>query len=382
MKVWATICRILLVLSTIYTASCSTGMKAYQRGDYYRSCTAAIERLRSDPHNAKARAALSSAYPMVTADAERKADQAAVARDVRRLESNISLYEQMGRLQEEILHCPAALEVVPDPKSYATELRETRDLVGALYYDQGLAALSAGTIESARTAVAYLKKTVRYSPGYLDSAERLAEAVYAATLRVIVTRPVTSTHYWLDADFFYVQLMQQITERTYRNLVRFYSPEEAAAEGMTAPHQVIALDFADFTIGNTRSVSDTKDCTREDVVIGTTKVNGVNQEVRGTVKARFTYNRLEVISLGMLRMTVTDPAARRVVDRRNFQNKSVWASEWASFTGDERALTDEQRSLLGRKPLPVPPPQELFRAFASPIYGQAADFIGTVYSRI
>ncbi len=374
--------QLLLLTAAFAAGACSSGLKSYQKGDYYRSCTEAVDRLRSDPNNGKSRQALQAAYPMAVEDAERQAALAPASRDLRRLEANIGIYEKMNKLAENIIHCPGALRVVPTPKTYYGELRETMDLVGSLYYDQGVSAMSAGTLEAARTAVAYFKKVVVYTPGYKDVDQRLAEAVNVATIRIIVTRPPTPGRYQIETEFFYTKLMNQIAARTYANLVRFYTPEEAAAEGMNNPHQVLALNFADFTVGNTNNTTNTVDCKREDVVVGKTKVNGVDQEVKGTVTAKYTRHRLEVISAGVLNITALSGSTQRIIDQRNFSNKSVWASEWASFNGDERALTDDQRKLVGRKPLPVPPPQELFASFVSPLYAQAASYIGAIYSRI
>ncbi len=359
-------------------AACSSGRKAYQSGDYYNASVKSVERLRSDPSNRKARETLVKAYPMAVADARRKAGINTQARDVARLEGNIVIYGDMVRLSEEIIHCPAALSLVT-PEDFRNELEETKQIVGPLYYDIGTAALNGGTLESARAAYDAFVRVAKYTPGYRDVNNLLAQARYLATLRVIVTKPVVNLRYSLDADFFYNRLMSEVTRRTYQNLVRFYTPAEAAAERMNDPHHVLLLDFADFTVGNSRSTSDTKDCESGEIVIGTTTVDGQKHNVMGKVKARFTFNRLEVLSAGAMVIRITDAHTGKVLNQRSFANNSVWFSEWASFNGDERALTHAQIELTKRRPLPVPPPQELFASFANPLYAQATSFISSVY---
>jgi hypothetical protein len=366
----------------VTVAACSSGRKALQRGDYYDAAIKAIERLRSDPGNAKAVQTLEQAYPLAVDDAERQAAKAPASRDVRVLERNITLYQRMNSLADNILHCPGALRVIPSPVVYEQQLRETMDLVGALYYEQGMAALAVGTLESARAAYDALSRTARYTPGYRDVDTQLEKARYLATIRVVVTRPLTPPNYQFDAMWFYDQLMAEVNTRTYRNLVRFYSPEEAAAEGMNSPHQVLVLDFADFTVGNTASTSNTTEFRRDSVVVGTTRVNGRDQNVYGTVKAKYTINRLEIISQGVLTVRILDGTTQRVANQRAFPGRSVWFTESASFNGDERALSKEQLSKVGSKLLPLPPQQELFRSFAVPLYAQASSYIGNIYSRI
>ncbi len=369
-----------IIAGSAWLAACSSGNNAYRQGDYLRASTEAVQRLRTAATNKKARAVLESAYPLCVTDALRRTEANRTARDLARLESNIGIYNDMNDLADLIFHTPAALTVIPSPRTFHPELAETKNLVAGLYYDEGVAAMGGGTLESARAAYGCFSKTAFYAPKYRDVQARLAEARAAATVHVVVTRPVTNRGYQLDAEFFYDKLMETITARTFRNLIRFYTPEEASAERLARPNQVIDLDFADFTVGNSRQTTNTTEVHRDSVLVGTTKVNGKDQNVYGTVKAKFTVNRLEVMSAGVLGVRIVNPATGRVVSQRDFANRFVWYSEWASFNGDERALTREQKAMVGRRPLPVPPPQEHFRGFAMPLYMQAADFISSVYA--
>jgi hypothetical protein len=372
----------ILIALTVTAFACSTGRRALQQGDYYDAAIKAIERLRGDPANAKAVETLRDAYPLAVADAERRAARAPATRDLRVLEGNISLYQRMNSLAEEILHSPGARKVIPVPKVYEREARETMDLVGELYYEQGMAALAAGTLESARAAYDAFSRTAHYTPGYRDVNVQLEKARLMGTLRVVVTRPLTPSRYEVDAAWFYDQLMAEVTSRTYRNLVRFYTPEEADAERMNDPHQVLVLDFADFTVGNSATSRNTREYSRDSVLMGTTTIGGQKQNVYGTVKAKYTVDRLEIISQGVLTVRILDGNTQRVANQKAFPGRSVWFSEAASFNGDERALSKQQLSVVGRRLQPVPPPQELFRSFAVPLYAQASAYIGTMYSRL
>ena len=60
----------------------------------------------------------------------------------------------------------------------------------------------------------------------------------------------------------------------------------------------------------------------------------------------------------------------------------VWGEEWATYKGDERALTDEQRRLTRRSEPSAPPTQqELFAAFSRPLLDPATSFIRQYYRR-
>ena len=370
------ISKVAIVGLLFFFTACATGYKAYQKGDYYRACIQAINQLRSKPNNEKARFALINAYPLAQANAMRNITNAFNSSDIRQYDRAIAIYRQMNELADEINRCPAALALIPAPTEYHGAMRETMEMVAELSYNEGLKALRVGTIDQARIALENFNRTNKYIPGYKDVLSKLAEARYLATLRVIVLAPAVTPRYQINADFFYIKLMSDITRRTYSRLVRFYTPEEAHLENMQSPHELLVLNFEDFTIGNSKESSSSVEVKRDNVLIGKT---GTGENVYGTVKAKFTSRRIELMSGGVLSVRIVDPVTNRILRQTNLQRSTVWKTEWASYNGDERALTDQQRALVAKRPLPVPPPQELFNSFADPLYAQASSFINSRY---
>ncbi len=368
-----------VVVLVLLLGGCASGLRAYKKGDYYKASMQATARLRSKPDHAKAKEALSKAYPLAVQNAMRRIDNALESKDLRQLDGIVAIYDDMNVLAAEIHTSPGALAIIPNPREYHEEMRMAKEMMAELSYQEGLKAMSHATLEQARVALQHFRRANSYLPGYKDVAVKIEQARYAATMRVVVQKPVTNAIYSINADFFYNKLMDDITRRTYRDLVRFYTPEEAKALKMNDPHEYLVLNFEDFTVGRTRESSNTFEVKRDSVLVGTTKVHGRNQNVYGTVKARVTVHRIEILSKGILGVRFVDPKSGRVTRHRNLAGQSVWASEWAGFNGDERALTDELMELTHRKPLPPPPPQELFASFAMPLYDEAAKYIGSMY---
>ena len=182
-------------------------------------------------------------------------------------------------------------------------------------------------------------------------------------------------------DFFYNNLMAQMSKAAATGFVRFYSEEQAAGEQLRQPDHYLVLDFNEFSVGNMRESKSTVELKRDSVIVGTTTVNGRNQNVYGTVKADFTSNKREVISQGSLSVKIINAANRRVEENRNFPGKYVWVNEWASFNGDERALTDAQKKTTKAEPVMPPPQQDLFIEFTKPIFDQTVRFVNTFYSK-
>jgi hypothetical protein len=101
--------------------------------------------------------------------------------------------------------------------------------------------------------------------------------------------------------------------------------------------------------------------------------------VLGTVKAAYTEYGREVISKGLVSMRVLSSVNKQVLLHEKFPGKFVWSSYWASFNGDERALSSEQIGRTKLRPYDPPPPQELFVEFCKPIYDQLTDRVRTFY---
>lgn len=375
-------CHLLLfsIVAFIIT-SCSTGQKAYKHGDYYKACLESIDRLRSKPDNKKAQDALTQAYPMAQKTALREIDNALLANTTDKFDILVDQYDRVNQLANAIYACPKAYELIPHPVEFIAELSNAKQMAAEQAYNMGVKALAYNTVEQARIGYQHFIKANGYVNGYKDVIDKIDEARYSATLRVIVQKPYTSKKYQYSADFFYVNLLAEMSKRTKNRFVRFYSEDEAADANMTNPHQYIVLNFEDFSVGNILETTNTKDVTRDSVIVGTVKVDGKTYNSYNTVKAKLTTKRQEISSGGVLSLRIIDAQNNRELQLKNFSGQYVWATEWAAFQGDDRALTAEQKKMCEKKAMLPPPQQDLFVEFTKPIYTQAVSFVQSAYSR-
>lgn len=93
-------------------------------------------------------------------------------------------------------------------------------------------------------------------------------------------------------------------------------------------------------------------------------------KVYGTVKAIFYHYTKTTTSKGIVSFRIIDAKTGALLSVQKMPGEFVWKSEWATFNGDERALSTEQMQLTRQKELPAPAPQELFVEFTRPIYDQ------------
>jgi len=341
----------------------------------------AIRQLRSSPDNKKQQQVLLQSYPLAKENSLRIIRSAMDMNAANKYSITADEYLALNRIADAIYTCPGALRLFPYPTQYSRELSEVLPLAAEEAYNLGEWQLRLNTIQSARQAYLHFVKADEYVSGYRDVHNQMAIALDMATLKVLVTKPVTPQNYQLTADFFYNNLMAQMSQVTANSFVRFYSDEEASRVRLTRPDHYLILDFVEFTVGVMRESKSTVELTRDSVLVGTTLVNGRNQNVYGKVKAEFTTFRREVIAQGVLSAKILDAASNRIEEHRNFPGKFVWYNEWATYKGDERALTEAQKKMSNAQPLMPPPQQDLFIEFTKPIFDQTVGFVRNFYNR-
>jgi hypothetical protein len=93
-------------------------------------------------------------------------------------------------------------------------------------------------------------------------------------------------------------------------------------------------------------------------------------KVYGSVKATYYYSRKTTTSKGLVNFQIIELPSNRILAVEKMPGEFVWVSEWATFNGDERALTPKQLQISKQKEQLPPQPQELFIEFTRPIYDQ------------
>jgi hypothetical protein len=373
---------LLLLVTAFLCVHCSSSRKALQHGEYFKASMEAIKGLQSNPNSKKSIEVLMQSYPLAKENSLRRIQNALDADVVNKYSVVADEYLALNALADAIYTCPKALELFPQPEQFSSELGQILPLAAEEAYNLGERLLRSNSIRDAREAYAQFVKAGNYMPDYRDVEEKIQDALYAATLKVVVEKPITPEKYQLSADFFYNNLMERIYKITENQFVRFYTYEEARNERLNNPDQYLLLSFEDFAVGNMRETQSTLEVTRDSVLVGTTTVNGRKQNVYGTVKANLVVNSREVVSEGILSAKIVNAANNRVESQRNFPGKFVWVNEWASYKGDERALSKEQLKMTKTEPIMPPPQQQLFIEFTKPIFDQVVSFTRSYYARL
>lgn len=380
-----TFLKYVVLASIIITISCSkSGTKALEKGKYYEAVLQSVEKLKKDTDNSKALEVLPAAYR--NAQEELTSDIARVrnANQQFRWETILDYYNKLNKMQESIERCTACRRIV-SPQTYFKETEEARDNAAAERYVLGNDILRRNNLSKldARAAYDHFEKITVFAPNYKDARNRLEEALNLGSVHVVVEQPkINSRLYQYSNDYFQDKVEEFLrTNRRINKFIRFYSPEEAKTVKLKPDH-VVRLEIIDFVVGETNIATDRQNVTsRDSVKTGEATVDGKKVPVYGKVNATIIKSRKAVRSRGILSMEIFDYQTNKTLSREEIPGEYTWVNEWASFNGDERALTTTELNMTRNREQLPPPPQQLFIEFTKPIYDQVTSRIKRFYDK-
>lgn len=372
--------RLLIWCSFVLLAACSSGKKAYERGDYFGAVMKAITRLRQNPDHSKTVETLRSAYPLAVNFYETQANNEIASNSAFKWKNAIQAYNQINYMYEQIRQCPGCLKVISNPKNYYSEIGPLKEKAADESYNAGITALMKGTRADAKQAYFNFKDVQAFVPGYKDVVEYLDKSKFEATVKVILEQIPVPARYNLSGGFFQDKV-EEYLHSSYPDdgFVKFYTPQEASTANLPQADQIMRIQFDDFSVGNVNMKEKEETVSKDSVKVGEAKVEGKTVPVYNTVKAKLTTYRKEVISTGLLSMLIVDAKSNGVLTHKKFNGEYSWVNSWARFNGDERALTDQQLNLCKQKEMQPPVNQDLFLEFTKPIYSQLVPAIKGFY---
>jgi hypothetical protein len=112
---------------------------------------------------------------------------------------------------------------------------------------------------------------------YMDSRDKLAEAKFLATLKVVVEPIPSQRSLEISHEFFENKILEFIESMQVNEFVQFYSFAEAQNIGLDQPDQIIQLQFDDFVLGQVYLKEKEIQLSKDSVVLAVIKArNEVN----------------------------------------------------------------------------------------------------------
>jgi len=371
---------LLISASVFVVLACSSGKKAYERGDYYGAVMKAVSRLKSNPDHSKSMETLKNAYPLAIDYYKTQANNEIASNSAFKWKNAIQSYTTINQLYEAIRQCPGCMKAIKNPVNFYNEIGPLKEKAADESYNAGITSLMKGDRNEAKKAYFNFVDAQTFVPGYRDVVEYLEKAKDVATLKIIVEQIPVPSRYNLSGGFFQDKVEEYLhTQYTEQTFIRFFTPEEARITKLAKADQILRIQFDDFSVGNSSLKEREETVTRDSVKVGEAKVNGKVVPVYNTVKAKITTYQKEISSSGLLSMVVVDAKTNGVLTHRKFNGTYTWVSKWARFNGDDRALSSAQLALCKQKEQQPPVNQDLFLEFTKPIYNQLIPAVKSFY---
>lgn len=364
-------------------AGCKTAAKLYDKGNYDEAVELAVKKLQKKPDD-EMRSLLQSAYQYAVNDHETRIHQLSDNTNELKWEWIYNEYASLQRLYEAIHRSPEALAVVR-PADYSSYLNTYADKAASTRFDRGMQWMDKNDKMSFRNAYAEFEMALQYRPGDLTILDRKNEAFQLAVINVVVV-PMESHRYRYSSynDYgvgnFEADLLRQLQYNNGNRFVKFYSSWDANSQHIQAD-QFIDFRFRTLDLGRTRDENSTREVSKEIVVKETVyRPDSVVKEYKKVV-AKIKTTRRTMNSEGNLQINVRD-ASGRWLWSDDLRGNHNWYTEFATYTGDERALSDDDKQLVNRRQEYPPHEDEILRCIMNEINTNMLSRVRNYYSHL
>lgn len=375
----------LLISMMVVLVGCKSASKMYQQGNYDEAVELAAKKLQKKPGDAELVGVIQNAYRFAVNDHESHIQALSAGQSEMKYEAIYREYASLQRLYDAIYHSPGVMNVV-EPTDYSSYLVTYADKTADAYRDRAYRRMDMGTKESFRDAYFDLEKALGYRRGDLEILEAKEEAFENALTRVVVL-PMDDGLNGFRFSSYNMAERYDLDDQILRNLkynssnlfVKFYSRAEARGLNIV-PDQVVELRLNTLQSGRMRDREERREVSKEIVVKETVyRPDSVVKEY-AKVKAVITQHRRTLSADGSLFITVRDGDGRRIWSDQ-VAGGYDWATEFTTYTGDERALSENDRKLIRIRPENPPSDREMINCVLNDIQAKANNQLRNYFNR-
>ncbi|MEP6700649.1 MAG: hypothetical protein ABJA85_05015 [Bacteroidota bacterium] len=372
-----------LVVISFFTFSCKTASKLYDKGNYDEAVELAAKKLQKDPADSKLTDILRNSYSYAVNDHEGRIRSNSESTNELKWERIYTEYASLQRMYDAIYRVPSVFNIVK-PSDYSSYLLTYSEKAGDVRFERGIAFMQGYDKQSYQNAYREFQAALRFKPGNRDAILKMNEAYDHAVTNVVIL-PMQQQggyvygSYTIGGNNFDDQLIRNLQYNSGNEFVKFYSSWDARSQNIRAD-QVVDMRLATINIGryydsrSTRRVS--KDVVIREIVY---RPDSIVKEY-GRVYADITSTRRTINSDALLQVNVRDNDGRWLWSD-NFNGNHNWSTEFATYTGDARALSESDKQLINRRQEFGPSENEIMRCILDQINTDALYRIKNYFNR-
>jgi len=372
----------LSIFFVIAFASCKNVEKLYQQGRYDEVVSMASKKLAKKPNDAATLDILQNAYRFAVTDHEKKIQNYTSSNSDLRFENIYREYASLQNLYESIRRSPSVYELV-QPTDYSSFMTAYKEEAGNARFERGLELMDQNTKKSYRDAYTEFQKALALKPGDLSVKQKMEEAFANAVTNVVVLPPtrfgMQYSSYAYDFNNFGYDILRYLNNNSRSQFTRFYSPNEAGRN--LRADNTVEMRFSDVNIGRYRDQRTTREVSKQ--IVGKEIVLKPDSVIKEyiTVRARITTTTRVLQADGLLQATIHDMDDRRLWND-TYRGDYRWVYSYATYTGDARALSEEDKRIINQREQFPPSNDEIIRIIMADIQNKAQCGISDYYNRV
>ncbi len=368
---------------SLFIFSCKTASKMYEKGNYDQAVELAAKKLQKDPQDQKLLDIIQSAYRHAVDDHESRISNQAASNDELKWEKIYFEYISLQKMYSAIYKVPEVFNII-HPSDYSSYLVTYSEKAANTRYMRGMAFMQQENKQSYKQAFREFDFALQFKPGDVDALQKKEQAFEYAVTNVIIL-PLQQnggyiySSYNVGGNNLDDQLLRDLQYSSGNEFVRFYSAWDARSKHIRVD-QELEMRFSTLEIGRSHDRRSRRSVSKEIVLKETVyKPDSIVREY-ARVTADITTTSREINSRAMLQIDLRDEDGRFIWSD-NLPATHSWSTEFASFTGDERALSETDKLLVNRRKEFAPPESEIMHSLLVEISNNMSYSIKNYYNR-
>ena len=353
-----------LFISGIILLGCKTANRAFDNGNYLDAINLAIKKLQKNPNDGESKALAQAAYKKAVESRESNIRSLSTSNDELHYEKIYNEYRGLQQLYV-LIQKENVLRGVVQPTDYSEYLLTYKGKSGEVLYQKGLTKMEQRDKAGYREAYRHFQKALQFISH--DSIARKKDEAYQAAVVKIVILPMNNNNYGYQysSNSYHLKNFEQNLVRNLQfsqsnEFIKFYSDWDARAENIEAD-EVLEMYLNRLEIGRPYDQHSTRNVSKEIVVKETVyKPDSVVKQY-ARVSAQLTVTRRTLVSEGDLYINARDMGGR-ILWSDMVRGEHRWQTEFATYRGDERALSESDRALINRYDGNTPREDEVMEA--------------------
>ncbi len=374
---------LLLAGTSLFAFSCKTASKLYEKGKYDEAVELAAKKLQKDPGDPKLLDIIQSSYSYAVNDHESRIRSNSESSNELRWEWMYNEYASLQRMYEAIYRVPSVFRII-NPIDYSSYLVTYSEKAGDVRYERGISFMQYSDKANFRNAYREFQAAERFKPGNIAVLQKMNEAYEYAVTNVVVLPMEQQDGFRYSS---YINSYRNFDEQILRNLqfnsgnefLKFYADWDAASRNIRAD-MVVDMRLATLNIGRYFDDRSKKQVSKEVVIKEIVYRPDSVVKVYGKVYADITSTRRTIQSDAMLQVNVRD-ANGGWLWSDNIGSNYSWSTEFATYTGDARALSENDKQLVDRRQEQAPHEEEIIKCLMDEINNNALYRIKNYFSR-